>query len=176
MSSLNSDTSFVNTICGYSMAKESYKDIRYKRSRFATKLPGNRRYTASHFWAMNEEPNVWVVGMTKFATRMLGDIVEFEFKVEMGERVEVGQRSGWIEAFKALTDIYCVIDGIFERVNPLLEDDITLIDSDPYGKGWLYSVNGNPEVDSVDSEGYVGILDLTIDKMMAESKKRNPND
>ena len=58
----------------------------------------------------------------------------------------------------------------------MLEDDITLIDSDPYGKGWLYSVNGNPEVDSVDSEGYVGILDLTIDKMMAESKKRNPND
>ena len=158
------------------MVQEFNKDIRYKRSRFATKLPGNRRYTASHFWAMNEESNVWLVGMTKFATRMLGDIVEFEFKVKKGEIVEVGQTIGWIEAFKALTDIYCVMSGGFERVNPLLEDDITLLDSDPYGKGWLYSVTGNPEVNSVDVEGYVGILDLTIDKMMAEGEKRNSND
>ena len=81
------------------MVQEFNKDIRYKRSRFATKLPGNRRYTASHFWAMNEESNVWLVGMTKFATRMLGDIVEFEFKVKKGEIVEVGQTIGTGELF-----------------------------------------------------------------------------
>lgn len=158
------------------MVQEFNRDIRYKRSRFATRLPVNRRYTGSHFWTMNENRNLWLVGMTKFATRMLGDLVEFEFQVKKGALVEVGQTIGWIEAFKALTDIYCVMNGIFERVNPLLQEDITLLDSDPYGKGWLYSVVGNPEKNSVDVEGYVGILDLTIDKMMEENEKRDSNE
>ena len=153
------------------MGQDRQREIRYKRSRFSTRLPVDRRYTASHFWAFKEGSGLWRVGMTKFATRMLGDLVEFEFEAKPGDRVSVGQTIGWIEAFKALTDLYCVIDGVFKGVNPLLERDITLVDSDPYAKGWLYSVSGSPESNSVDVQGYVDILDLTIDKMKEQVGK-----
>ncbi len=153
------------------MRQDRQHDIRYKRSRFSTRLPVDRRYTASHFWAVEEPPGLWRVGMTKFATRMLGDLVEFEFEAKPGDRVRVGQTIGWIEAFKALTDLYCIIDGVFRGVNPSVGEDITLVDSDPYGKGWLYSVSGSPEPNSVDVHGYIDILDLTIDKMKEQSGK-----
>ena len=151
------------------MGQDRQQQIRYKRSRFSTRLPVDRRYTASHFWTVEQQSGLWRVGMTKFATRMLGDLVEFEFDARPGQQVSVGQTIGWIEAFKALTDLYCVVDGVFESVNPLIEQDISLVDTDPYGKGWLYNVSGTPESNSVDVQGYVEILDLTIDKMKEQS-------
>ena len=103
------------------MGQDRQQQIRYKRSRFSTRLPVDRRYTASHFWAVEQQAGLWRVGMTKFATRMLGDLVEFEFDAKPGQQVSVGQTIGWIEAFKALTDLYCVVDGVFRGVNPLIE-------------------------------------------------------
>jgi glycine cleavage system H protein len=155
------------------MGQDRQREIRYKRSRFSTRLPVDRRYTASHFWTFEEGSGLWRVGMTKFATRMLGDLVEFEFDAKPGQQVSVGQTIGWIEAFKALTDLYCVVDGVFRGVNPLIEGDISLVDSDPYGKGWLYSVSGSPESKSVDVHGYVEILDLAIDKMKEQAGDRD---
>ena len=139
--------------------------ISYKRSRFSTRLPAGRQYTASHHWLSEESPGLWRVGFTKFATRMLGDLVEFGFEVKPGDRVEVGQAIGWVEGFKAVSDLYCVMTGEFAGSNPELEADITLADSDPYERGWLYSVRGEPEPASVDVQGYIEILDLTIDRM-----------
>lgn len=139
--------------------------VHYKRSRFSSRLPADRLYTPSHFWAAEVEPGVWRVGFTKFATRMLGDLVEHGFQVKPGDAVRVGQAIGWVEGFKALTDVYCVIDGAFLGGNAALEKDVTLTDSDPYGEGWLYAARGRPEPNSVDVHGYTQLLDLTIDKM-----------
>ena len=139
--------------------------IAYKRSRFSTRLPVNRKYAPSHFWLLEREAGIWRIGFTKFATRMLGDLVEHSFSCKVGEKVAVGQAIGWVEGFKALTDIYCVADGEFLGTNPALADDITLTDTDPYGQGWLYEIRGTPEPNSVDVAGYTEILDLTIDKM-----------
>jgi glycine cleavage system H protein len=139
--------------------------IAYKRSRFSTRLPVDRVYTPSHFWLAQVEPGVWRVGFTKFATRMLGDMVEHGFGVKPGDRVAVGQTIGWVEGFKALTDLYCVADGEFVGTNTSLEADSTLTDTDPYGQGWLYSVRGTPDPNAVDVHGYMQMLDLTIDKM-----------
>ena len=151
--------------------KESDERIRYKRSRFSTQLPAGRLYTPSHFWIAEEEPGVWTAGFTKFATRMLGDLVEHGFEVKPGDRVEVGQTIGWVEGFKAVTELYSVLGGEFAGGNPELEEDVTLTDSDPYGRGWLYRVRGTPEPASVDVHGYVDILDLTIDKMREQYEK-----
>lgn len=148
--------------------------VHYKRSRFSTRLPVDRLYTPSHFWMAEVEPGVWRVGFTRFATRMLGDFVEQGFEVKPGDRVEVGQAIGWVEGFKAVTDLYCVIAGEFLGGNPALAEDITLADTDPYGKGWLYCVRGQPEPNSVDVRGYTEILDLTIDKM--QEKAHGPAD
>jgi len=141
--------------------------IYYKKSRFITHLPEGRLYTRSHYWLFQAEPaGVWRIGMTKFANRMLGDIVEFGFNVQRGAPVEVGQAVGWMEGFKAISDIYCVANGEFVRANPALDADITLLDTKPYGEGWLYEVRGVAEPEAVDVAGYVAILDATIDKMV----------
>ena len=141
--------------------------ILYKRSRFQSRLPKGRLYTASHFWLSEQEPGLWRVGFTRFATRMLGDFVEHGFEVKLGDEIKVGQTIGWVEGFKALTDLYSVADGIFSGGNPALEKDTTLIDKDPYNAGWIYLVRGTPEANSVGVEGYIQMLDATIDKMQA---------
>ena len=143
--------------------------VYYKRSRFSSRLPVDRLYTPSHFWVAEVEPGVWRVGFTRFATRMLGDLVEHGFQVKPGDAVAVGQAIGWVEGFKALTDIYCVIDGEFVGPNPALEKDVTLTDGDPYGEGWLYAARGRPEPNSVDVHGYTQLLDLTIDTMQSKA-------
>lgn len=144
------------------------EEIRYRRSRFSTRLPVDRLYALSHFWLREEQTGLWQVGFTRFATRMLGEIVEMQFEPAAGERVEVGQTIGWIEGFKALTDLYCAAEGAFEGGNPALEQDITLVDTDPYGAGWLYRVRGRPEPGSVDVHGYVAALDATIERMLKQ--------
>ena len=146
-------------------------NLYYKRSRFSSRLPRDRRYTSSHAWLLETEPGVWRVGFTKFATRMLGDIVEHGFTVKPNESVSVGQAIGWVEGFKALTDLYCVIDGAFGGPNPALEADSTLADSDPYGAGWLYWVRGTPDPAATDVDGYASLLDLTIDKMREKTER-----
>lgn len=148
------------------MSSKPLDTVYYKRSRFSTRLPVGRRYTASHYWLLEEEPGVWRIGLTKFATRMLGDLVEYEFTVTPGGAVEIGQKIGWIEGFKAVTSVYSVAAGEFLGVNSRLESDVTLVDTDPYGKGWLFHVRGQPDPESADVHGYVAILDATIDRML----------
>jgi glycine cleavage system H protein len=138
----------------------------YKRARFSTRLPADRRYTAAHYWLLEELPGVWRVGFTKFATRMLGDLVEYGFTVTTGSKVEVGQEIGTIEGFKAVTALYSVVEGEFLGVGEVVGSDITTAESDPYGRGWLYRVKGRPDPDSADVEGYIAILDATIDKLL----------
>lgn len=145
--------------------------IRYKRSRFATRLPARILYTRAHFWIREMSPGLWRVGFTKFATRMLGELVEFEFKLDDSKAIRVGHSIGWIEGFKAVTDLFCVVNGLFERGNPDLAEDVTLLGSDPYGAGWLYEARGKPEPNTVDVHTYIGILDATIDKMLESQGK-----
>jgi len=140
--------------------------VHYKRARFSTRLPGDRRYTAAHYWLFEEGPGIWRVGFTKFATRMLGDIVEYNFLVKQGDQIKLGQEIGSIEGFKALTALYSVAQGEFLGIGDDLGSDITLVESDPYGRGWLYRLKGQPDPASMDVRGYVGILDATIDRLL----------
>lgn len=144
--------------------------IPYRRSRFSTQLPTDRRYTPSHFWLLEVEPGLWRVGLTRFATRMLGDLVEHGFEVKPGEVVEVAQTIGWIEAFKAITDVFCVGTGVFHQANELLESDPTVFDKDPYGDGWLYLLRGEPDPATVDAAGYTALLDVAIDKIQGKDQ------
>jgi glycine cleavage system H protein len=141
--------------------------VYYRRSRFTTHLPADRRYSPAHFWLLEESAGLWRVGFTKFATRMLGDLVEFEFTVAPGTNVEVGDAIGSIEGLKAVTSLFAVGSGRFLGEGPSLRRDVTLAESDPYGDGWLYRLQGAPAADVVDVHGYVAILDATVDKMLA---------
>jgi glycine cleavage system H protein len=143
----------------------------YRRSRFATRLPVDRLYTPAHYWLVEEEPGVWRVGLTGFATRMLGDLVEYGFSVKPGAAISVGQTIGWLEGFKAIADLYSVARGEFLGANEALAGDITLVESEPYKRGWLYRVRGEPADPRLDVQGYVELLDTTIDAMLRDRHK-----
>lgn len=134
----------------------------------------DRRYTAAHYWLLEETPGIWRVGFTKFATRMLGDLVEYDFFVKEGGKITLGQEIGSIEGFKALSAIYSVAEGEFIGIGDGFSSDITAVESDPYGRGWLYKVKGVPDPGSVDVNGYIGILDATIDRLL-ESRHATGN-
>lgn len=139
--------------------------LRYRRSRFATRLPRGRRYSRGHLWMGRREDDLWRVGFTQFATRMLGEPVEVDFEVAEGEPIDLGQEIGWIEGFKAVTDIYTPLPGRFAGPNPLLHERVEVVSQDPYGDGWLFLVEGEPGDDVVDAPGYASVLDETIDRM-----------
>lgn len=146
----------------------SASEIRYRRSRFSTRLPTDRLYSPSHCWLAEEGPGLWRVGFTQFAIRMLGDFVEIGFEAGPADPVSVGQVIGHVEGFKAVTSLFCVIDGEFVGTNPALEQDIVLADTDPYDQGWLYRARGVPDQKSLDVHGYIATLDATIDRMMED--------
>ncbi|MFW6198800.1 MAG: glycine cleavage system protein H [Acidobacteriota bacterium] len=139
--------------------------LRYRRSRFATRLPREHRYSGGHLWVARQERDLWRVGFTRFATRMLGEPVEVDFEVREGEAIERGQEVGWIEGFKAVTDIYTPMGGRFAGANPTLETEVEAVAHDPYRRGWLFLVEGTPGEDLVGADGYTAILDETIDRM-----------
>ena len=115
----------------------------------------------------------WHVGFTKFATRMLGELVEAEFKVEIGASVEPGQEIGWVEGFKAASDVFCAMRGTFQGMNPALAEDACIIRSSPYVDGYLYAVNGEPEESCLDVDGYIAHLDGLINLMQNDPKYAN---
>ena len=143
-------------------------EVYYKRSRFSTRLLEHRLYTAGHSWLERQDNGLWRVGFTKFATRMLGDIVELGFETESGKTVETGQIVGWIEGFKAVTDVFSPLSGRFERFNLELDSDITLLTNEPYTNGWLFEVAGQPGAECIDINRYIALLDTTIDKMLGQ--------
>lgn len=147
------------------MTSEPRPDLYYKRSRFSTRLPWDRLYTASHFWLREADPGLWEVGLTKFAARMLGDVVDLAFDLNEGDPVEVGQTIGSLEGFKARTELYAVAAGRFAGANPALAESLDALDSDRYGAGWLYRVHGTPEPDARPADGYADVLDAVIDRM-----------
>ena len=149
---------------------EPSRTLHYKRSRFTTPLPVDYLYAPSHCWIARQEGGAWRVGLTKFATRMLGEMVDHGFEIEINTAVAPGQIIGWVEGFKAISDIFCVAEGAFAGVNPVLKDRISIINKDPYGAGWLYMIRGEPDARCVDVHAYRAILDKTIDKILEKQK------
>ena len=146
------------------------KTLHYKRSNFATQLPVDFLYTPSHAWLAETGPGLWRVGLTKFATRMLGEMVDHGFEIEPGTAVECGQIIGWVEGFKAISDLFCVADGRFLGSNPALKERMALMTKDPFGTGWVYEVEGRPDARCIDVQAYRDLLDKTIERLLAQRK------
>ena len=146
------------------------KTVFYKRSHFVTHLPVAYRYSPSHYWIGEVEPGLFRVGLTRFATRMLGEMVDHGFELKPQDPIKPGQIIGFLEGFKAISDIYSIASGAFAGTNPALVEKISLVGEDCYGDGWLYMVKGNSDPNCVDVEGYRSILDRTIDKILEKQK------
>jgi glycine cleavage system H protein len=108
-------------------------------------IPDELRYTAEHEWvAING--SLASVGITDFAQRALGDVVYVSVPAP-GSRVTSGEPCGEVESTKSVSDIYSPVDGEVTEVNADLDDDPALVNSDPYGAGWLMKVRLDPEED-----------------------------
>ena len=101
-------------------------------------IPSALKYTKEHEW-IRVEGDVAFVGITDFAQGELGDIVFLEIET-FGESLEVEEVFGTIEAVKTVSDLFMPASGKIVEINPLLEENPELVNSDPYGKGWLIKV------------------------------------
>lgn len=142
----------------------------YRRSHFVTHLPKDHLYSPSHGWMAKTDDGVWRVGLTQFAVRMLGEMVDHDFEIAPNTAVNAGQVIGWIEGFKAISDVFCFTKGDFLGGNPQLEEQIELINQAPYAQGWLYRVRGQPDSKCMDVYSYRDLLDKTIDKMLEKQQ------
>ncbi len=110
--------------------------------------PNDLKYTKDHEWIRVEE-NVAFVGITHFAQSELGDIVFIDVDTE-GESLEKEEVFGSVEAVKTVSDLFMPINGEVLEFNEKLEDNPELINSDPYGEGWIIKVSLNDDSDMED--------------------------
>lgn len=101
-------------------------------------VPGNLKYTKEHEWVLIEG-NVATVGVTDFAQGELGDVVFVEIETE-GETLDNGETFGTIEAVKTVSDLFMPLSGEITEVNTKLEDTPDVVNSDPFGDGWMIKI------------------------------------
>lgn len=119
-------------------------------------VPNELKYAASHEWIRDEGDGVYTVGISEHAQELLGDMVFVELP-EVGDNVAAGDDVAVAESVKAASDIYAPIAGEIVAVNEELEDSPELVNSDPYGDGWLFKIKADDESELeslLDAEGY----------------------
>lgn len=107
-------------------------------------LPGDRHYTKDHEWAREQDGRI-VIGITHFAQDQLGDVV-FVGLPEPGSEVSAGEPLGEVESTKSVSDVYSPVSGRVLEKNAEVEQSPELINSDPYGQGWLVSIEPSGEL------------------------------
>ena len=101
-------------------------------------IPANLFYTKDHDW-VKIEGNVATVGIDDYAQSQLGDIVFVDIQTE-GETLGAGEVFGAIEAVKTVIDVHMPLSGTITEVNPELESTPQLMNTDPYGQGWMIKI------------------------------------
>ena len=102
-------------------------------------IPNKLLYTKEHEWANFENEGV-IVGITDYAQSQLGDIIFFETP-ELGSILNMGDIFGEIEAVKTVSELYAPISGKIISINNHIENNPEIINSDPYGEGWLIKMS-----------------------------------
>lgn len=122
-------------------------------------FPADVRYTKDHEW-VRLEGNIATIGITDFAQHELGDIVYIDINTT-GKTLAAEEIFGTVEAVKTVSDLFLPIAGSVTEVNPLLEKQPELVNTDPYGDGWMIkmTVTDPTSVDVLmSSEAYVSLV------------------
>jgi len=101
-------------------------------------VPEGIKYSSDHEW-IKIEGNIATIGISEYAQGELGDIVFIDIDSDL-EEISVSETFGSIEAVKTVSDLYAPISGKVVEVNSELEDEPELVNTDPYGEGWLIKV------------------------------------
>ena len=108
-------------------------------------IPEDIKYTKDHEW-IRFDNDMATIGITDYAQGELGDIVFMELP-NLGKKVSRGDTVGTIEAVKTVADVYSPISGEIIKVNSLLENQPDLLNSDPYGDGWIFLIRSDESID-----------------------------
>lgn len=109
-----------------------------------SQIPSELKYTKSHEWARLDDDGTITIGITDHAQGLLGDIVFVELP-EVDIEIAAGAETGVIESVKAASDIYTPVSGTVVAVNETLAESPQLVNSDPYGEGWLFRLQPDDE-------------------------------
>jgi glycine cleavage system H protein len=127
-------------------------------------IPPDLRYTAEHEWVRRSGDDTVRVGITDFAQSALGDVVFVQLP-DVGTELTAGESFGEVESTKSVSDLYAPLSGKVSAVNTDLDGSPQLVNSDPYGAGWLLDVQVSEvgELESaisslLDAEAYRGTL------------------
>jgi len=121
--------------------------------------PANLRYTKDHEW-ISLEGNVATIGITDFAQGELGDIVYVDISSK-GKALAAEEVFGTVEAVKTVSDLFLPVQGTITEVNPALESQPELVNSDPYGEGWMVkmTVDNPADVEALlNAEAYTALV------------------
>ncbi|GAB3991025.1 glycine cleavage system protein GcvH [Spirosoma daeguense] len=99
-------------------------------------FPAELSYTEDHEWIRIEEDGTAVIGITEFAQNELGDIIFIDVNT-VGQSLAKGEVFGAVEAVKTVSDLFLPIEGEVLELNPAVEKSPELLNSDPYGEGWI---------------------------------------
>ena len=113
------------------------------------KVIDNLLYTKDHEWLRVENNHIYI-GITDFAQGELGDIIFIDFP-SLNESIDTGASIATIEAVKTIADVYSPLSGKIIKINTLIEDQPELINSDPYGDGWIACIESSMSIDSVET-------------------------
>jgi len=119
-------------------------------------IPEGLHYTKEHEW-VSSTGTLYTMGITDFAQGALGDIVYVQLP-KVGETLTAGKVCGEIESTKSVSEIFAAVSGVVSEINGALSQTPELVNSDPYGAGWLVKVEvaGTP-ADLMDAAGYAQI-------------------
>ena len=123
--------------------------------------PSDLRYTKEHEWVKIESEDVVVFGITDFAQSALGDVV-FASLPKVGASLTAGQTCGEVESTKSVNDIYSPVTGVVKEINEKLANSPEILNSDPYGAGWMVKLSGvsKSQVETLlDAAGYQKITE-----------------
>ncbi len=126
-------------------------------------IPAELRYTAEHEWVRRTGDDTVRVGITDFAQSSLGDVVYVQLPA-VGTEVKAGETFGEVESTKSVSDLYAPVSATVVGVNAELEGNPQLVNSDPYGQGWLLELRADSDTleqglaELLDPDAYRGTL------------------
>ncbi|GMU96155.1 MULTISPECIES: glycine cleavage system protein GcvH [Ignavibacterium] len=122
-------------------------------------IPENLKYTKDHEW-VRIEGNIGVIGITDYAQSELGDVVFVDIDESLSE-ISKGASCGTIEAVKTVSDVFAPFSGKVIEINSKLKDNPELLNSDPYGDGWMIKaeiINKSELDDLLDASAYKSLI------------------
>lgn len=119
-------------------------------------IPTDRHYTAEHEWVVLAD-DVATVGVTAHAAESLGDVVYLDLP-EVGGQISAGETCGEIESTKSVSELYAPVSGEVLSTNSEAVDNPEVVNADPYGAGWLFTVRVDQPGEFLDAAGYGALI------------------